>query len=144
MMLTSLRDLVNPRQLPFNWFFYVPKKDFFLPFHLQGDIQASQWWIHNYWWLHISSELLQSPHMVIVTEVICIKLIIPCNKGHKSVHYQFTGKCFNHMFFYIVQGKRERNLLFSAILCWSPFGHLLNQNISLYYLHVCPSFICLL
>lgn len=84
---------------------------FLISFPSNLDIQASKWWIHNYWWIHISSELLQSAHAVIVTEVICIKLIILCNKGHKSVHYQFTGKCFKHMFFYIVQGRKKGFLL---------------------------------
>lgn len=46
--------------------------------------------------------------MVIVTEVICIKLIILCNKGHKSVHFQFTGKCFKAHALLRVQGKMKR------------------------------------
>lgn len=105
LILSSLRHLVDLRQLTFKIILFCPvlRKDFI---SLHPDDKTSQWWIHNYRWFHISSELLQSPYMVIVTEVICIKLIIPNHKGHKSVHYQFQEKCFKHTFFYIFQGKR--------------------------------------
>lgn len=112
-MSSSLRDVVILRQSPFKRFPYVLKKDFSSFISPCHDFQASQWWIHNYWWLHISSELLQSPRVVIVREVICIKLIIPCIKGHKSVHYQFSGKWFKHTFAYMVQGKNRRDFMLS-------------------------------
>lgn len=83
----------------------LPGEDFFFfsPIHIFR--RWGLWWIHYYWWLHIASELLQSASMVIVTEVICIKLIIPSNKAHKSGHYQFSWKCFNQLLFHRVQGK---------------------------------------
>lgn len=80
-----------------------------------ADVQPAQWWICNYWWLYISSELLQSAGMVIVKEVICIKLIIRRNKAHKSGHYQFSWKCFKHTLLCRVQGKKERISLFYQI-----------------------------
>lgn len=73
-----------------------------------ADVRPVRWWFCNYWWLHISSELLQSVDMVIVKEVICIKLIIPRNKAHKSGHYQFSGKCFKLTLLCWVQGKKKR------------------------------------
>lgn len=73
-----------------------------------ADVRPVRWWFRNYWWLHISSELLQSVDMVIVKEVICIKLIIPRNKAHKSGHYQFSGKCFKLTLLCWVQGKKKR------------------------------------
>lgn len=80
----------------------------FLP---REDVQAARWWICNYWWLHISSELLQSAGLVIVKEVICIKLIIRRNKAHKSGHYQFGGKCFKRTLLRGVQGKKGKESL---------------------------------
>lgn len=73
-----------------------------------ADVRPVRWWFRNYWWLHISSELLQSVDMVIVKEVICIKLIIPRNKAHKSGHYQFSGECFKLTLLCWVQGKKKR------------------------------------
>lgn len=73
-----------------------------------ADVRPVRWWFCNYWWLHISSELLQSVDMVIVKEVICIKLIIQRNKAHKSGHYQFSGKCFKLTLLCWVQGKKKR------------------------------------
>lgn len=73
--------------------------------------EPAQWWICNYWWLHISSELLQSASMVIVKEVICIKLIIRRNKAHKSGHYQFSRKCFKRTLLRRVQGKKGKDSL---------------------------------
>lgn len=73
-----------------------------------ADVRPVRWWFCNYWWLHISSELLQSVDMVIVKEVICIKLIIRRNKAHKSGHYQFSGKCFKLALLCWIQGKKKR------------------------------------
>lgn len=75
----------------------------------RAHVQPTQWWICNYWWLHISSELLQSARMVIVKEVICIKLIIRRNKAHKSGHYQFSWKCFKRTLLCRVQGKKGKD-----------------------------------
>ncbi len=103
-----IKAFSQPETIALSAFFSpVLRKDFI---SLHPDDKTSPWWIHNYRWFHISSELLQSPYIVIVTEVICIKLIIPNHKGHKSVHYQFWEKCFKRTFFYIVQGKRGRIL----------------------------------
>lgn len=81
-----------------------------------ADVLPVQRWFCNYWWLHISSELLQSVDMVIVKEVICIKLIIRRNKAHKSAHYQFSGKCFKLTLLCWVQGKRKKRGKDSLIL----------------------------
>lgn len=135
-MSSSLRDVVILRQLPFKRFPYVLKKDFSSFISPCRDSQVSLWWIHNYWWLHISSELLQSPRVVIVREVICIKLIIQCIKGHKSVHYQFSGKCFKHTLFYIVQGKNKRDFMFSLRLYASAYFYI---TVPSYLLSICCS-----
>lgn len=75
----------------------------------RAHVQPAQWWICNYWWLHISSELLQSAGMVIVKEVICIKLIIRRNKAHKSGHCQFSWKCFKCTLLCRLQGKKGKD-----------------------------------
>ena len=50
----------------------------------------------TYWWPPpISSELLWNHVEVIVKEVICIKLLLWCNKDHKSVHNQSICNSFS-------------------------------------------------
>lgn len=137
-MHSSLRGLVNLEHLPFHRISHFQERMSFLLSLSHADVQASQWWICNYWWLHRSSELLQSAGMVIVTEVICIKLIILCNKAHKSGHYQFGWKCFKCRLLHRLQGKREgfppsffyqiRELIFQG-----RQRHLLYNDLTIFY-----------
>lgn len=96
---SCLKNSVNLKHLPFL------RRQSVIP-SPQADFQPAPWWICNYWWLHISSELLQPACMVIVEEVICIKLIIQRNKAHKSGHYQFSWKCFKYLLLCRVQGTK--------------------------------------
>lgn len=105
---TSLKDFLKLRHWPFGGNLKRILLSSPPPSLSYADVLPVRRWFCNYWWLLISSELLQSVDMVIVKEVICIKLIIRRNKAHKSGHYQFSRKCFKLTLLCWVQGKKKR------------------------------------